>query len=220
MATEPPIDRRAAIIQTATELFAEHGYQAVGMRAVADAVGIRASSLYHHFPSKVQLLYAVCEVATTAFISVQQPVLEQPGSARHRLEQVMRAHILYFHEHRLEENVGLRELAELRAQAPTLFEGIQDVRRGYQHAIQEVIEAGVREGEFAVEDSAMATLALLGLVNSINFWFQDDGPASIEKVADAYVQMGVGRLLGATAAPGPGGAVRPPVRRRSRAARA
>jgi AcrR family transcriptional regulator len=196
MAGPPAPERRDVIIQTATELFAEHGYQGVGMRAIADAVGIRASSLYHHFPSKVDLLYAVCEVATIAFISVQLPELERPGSPRRRLERVLREHVLYFHEHRLEETVGLRELAELRGQAPALFEGIQRVRRGYQHAIQGVIEEGIEAGELEVEDPALATLALLGLLNSINTWFQQDGAMTIEQIADAYVEMGVGRLLG------------------------
>jgi AcrR family transcriptional regulator len=197
MAGPPPPARRDTIIRTATRLFAQNGYQAVGMRAIAAAVGMRASSLYHHFPSKLDLLYAVCLRATGDFISVQLPVLEQEGSAAQRLEQVIRAHIVYFHEHRLEETVGLRELAELRAQAPRRYEAIQGLRRRYQHALQEVIEAGTGAGELSVEDPKLATLALLGLVNSINAWFHEDGPLSIEEVAEAYVAMGIGRLLGA-----------------------
>jgi AcrR family transcriptional regulator len=190
-------DRRQEIIRVASELFAEHGYQRVGMRALADAVGIRASSLYHHFPSKVDLLYAVCQLATSAFISVQQPVLEGPGSPEQRLREVLRAHILYFHEHRLEETVGLRELAELRDQAPERYEEIQAIRRGYQRAIEAVIGEGVSCGEFSVPDARLAALALLGMINSINSWFRKEGPLSIEQVAQAYVEMAVGGLLGA-----------------------
>ncbi len=173
------------------------------MRAIADAVGIRASSLYHHFPSKVDLLYAVCHVASDAFISSQLPELAKPGSPTERLRHVMHEHILYFHEHRMEETVGRRELAALRDQAPERFEQLQDTRRGYQHAIQEVIEAGMAAKEFEVPDPHLATLALLGLVNSIPTWFQDDGEQSIENVADAFVEMGVGRLLAAQVADRP-----------------
>lgn len=213
VSVEPPADRRGAIIATATALFARDGYGAVGMRAIADAVGIRASSLYHHFPSKVDLLHAVCLVATEAFITAQLPELEAGGSPRERLSRVLRAHVLYFHEHRLEETVGLRELAVLREQAPALHEDVQRHRRGYQHAIQAVIEEGVSAGEFTVPDARLAALAVLGLVNSINAWFVPGGAASIEEVADAYVTMSVGGLL--TAAPPPR-----PARRRARGSRA
>jgi AcrR family transcriptional regulator len=167
------------------------------MRAIADAVGIRASSLYHHFPSKVDLLYAVCHVASEAFTASQLPELAKPGPPAERLRRVMREHILYFHEHRLEETVGRRELATLRAEAPKDYERLQATRREYQDAIQEVIEAGVKDKEFKVADPKLATLALLGLVNSIPTWFRDDGRDSIEKVADAFVEMGVGRLIAA-----------------------
>lgn len=195
MAAEPATDRRGAIVQTASRLFAEQGYGSVGMRAIADAVGVRASSLYHHFPSKLDLLYAVSVVATEGFIDEQLPVLEGPGSAAGRLSRVLRAHILYFHEHRLEEAVGLRELARLRDGAPERYEYVQGRRRAYQHAIAHVIGEGAEAGELDVADPALAALAVLGLVNSINTWFDPDGARSIDEVADLYVELCVGRLL-------------------------
>jgi AcrR family transcriptional regulator len=200
---EPAADaaptRREAIIRAATDLFAEQGYHAVGMRAIADAVGIRGSSLYHHFASKIDLLYAISLDSTGAFIASQLPVLEAGGPPAERLERLLRDHVRYFHEHRREEAVGLRELEILRLHAPEHHADVQEKRRAYQHAIQAVIEEGERSGAFSVEDPQLATLALLGLVNSVNDWFRDDGPRTIDDVADAYARMGVGRLLGAGA---------------------
>lgn len=43
---------RAAILETARELYARGGYDGVTMGAVAHQLGIKAPSLYHHFPSK------------------------------------------------------------------------------------------------------------------------------------------------------------------------
>lgn len=191
-------DRRSAIIHTASTLFAEQGYGSVGMRAIADAVGIRPSSLYHHFPSKLDLLYAVSLVATEGFIAEQMPeLLEGEGSAAARLSRVLRAHVLYFHEHRFEEAVGLRGLAQLRLGAPEKYAHVQGQRRAYQHAIQRVIEEGAAAGEFVVGDASLAALAVLGLVNSINQWFDAAGPRTIEEVAETYVDFAVARLLAA-----------------------
>ncbi|MEE9493719.1 MAG: TetR/AcrR family transcriptional regulator [Gammaproteobacteria bacterium] len=44
------------ILDLAIPLFAQSGYTGVSMRNIADVVGIKAASLYHHFPDK-QTLY-------------------------------------------------------------------------------------------------------------------------------------------------------------------
>ena len=90
MPVRPPADRREEIVRVATALFAEHGYSGVGMRAIADAVGIRASSLYHHFPSKIDLLHAVAVVATESFIAPHLPILREPGPPAERLARLLR----------------------------------------------------------------------------------------------------------------------------------
>jgi AcrR family transcriptional regulator len=46
------MDRRAEILDTAAAVFASSGYVATSLKDVADACGIQAGSLYHHFNSK------------------------------------------------------------------------------------------------------------------------------------------------------------------------
>src|ERR1700733_2010626 len=45
-------ERRADVMQTAAELFAQKGFRATTVREIADAAGILSGSLYHHFDSK------------------------------------------------------------------------------------------------------------------------------------------------------------------------
>ncbi|MGH3449899.1 MAG: TetR/AcrR family transcriptional regulator [Haloechinothrix sp.] len=48
--------RWEALLATASELFAAHGYAGVGMDDIAAAVGIAGPSIYNHFPSKAAIL--------------------------------------------------------------------------------------------------------------------------------------------------------------------
>lgn len=47
------------ILAAATRIAQAHGYGGLNLRALADEVGIKAASLYHHFPSKADLAAAV-----------------------------------------------------------------------------------------------------------------------------------------------------------------
>lgn len=54
---------RDLIMQEALVMFAAKGYAAVSMRDIAAAVGIRASSIYHHFEGKQELFDALVQKA-------------------------------------------------------------------------------------------------------------------------------------------------------------
>ncbi len=60
-----PIRKAAAqrdrILDGALELFAAHGFEAMTMRKLGDAVGLDNSSLYRHFASKTELANAVLD---------------------------------------------------------------------------------------------------------------------------------------------------------------
>jgi AcrR family transcriptional regulator len=52
-------EQRTRILRTAVDLFARQGYEATGMRAIADAVDLRPATLYYYFPSKDDLMAAL-----------------------------------------------------------------------------------------------------------------------------------------------------------------
>ncbi len=52
-------DRRAAILEAATPLFAEQGFHGVSIRQIADAARVSEALLYRHFASKEALFEAI-----------------------------------------------------------------------------------------------------------------------------------------------------------------
>lgn len=54
--SRPGATARDEILDAAAELFTTQGYATTSTRAIADAVGIRQSSLYHHFKTKDDIL--------------------------------------------------------------------------------------------------------------------------------------------------------------------
>lgn len=196
--------RRAVILEAATALFAERGYHAVGMRAIAEAVGIRTSSLYHHFASKQQLLAAIASDGNHAFVEAHAPILEGDGSPEDRLARVLRELIVYYWEHRLEREVGLRDLRELAGTEPAVYTLIGDDLRRFQRGIENAVAEGAASGVFEVEDAKLTARAIVGMCLSVNDWFRPGRSLTIEHVADHYSDLVLGRLLaprGAAATP-------------------
>ncbi len=60
-------DTRLSILRTARELIQTRSYLGLSFQELADRVGIRKASLYHHFPSKEALGIAVLERSTRQF---------------------------------------------------------------------------------------------------------------------------------------------------------
>lgn len=54
-------DRREDILEKATQLFAEYGFQGATLAQIAAAVGLTEPGVLHYFPSKVHLLQGVLE---------------------------------------------------------------------------------------------------------------------------------------------------------------
>ena len=69
----PGKNAREEILDAAAELFTTWGYANTSTRRIADAVGIRQASLYHHFATKDDILDAL--LAGT----VDQPLRRPPG---------------------------------------------------------------------------------------------------------------------------------------------
>ena len=69
----PGADRdspRARVLECAERLFMERGYQAVKLRDISDALGVRAASLYYHFPGgKPEMFLAVLDAAMDRYRS-------------------------------------------------------------------------------------------------------------------------------------------------------
>lgn len=59
-AAERRTERRWQIVDTASQLFSEHGYENVTLRAIAEKLGYSHAALYRYFPDKASLLAEIC----------------------------------------------------------------------------------------------------------------------------------------------------------------
>lgn len=111
-ASPAAVGSRDKILDVGEALFARRGYAGVGLREVAEQVGLGKSSLFHHFRSKGSLYLSVLRRVLERIDERVRPSLEGGGSPGERLERCVDALIDALAEHPATGRLLLRGLFE------------------------------------------------------------------------------------------------------------
>ena len=80
---------REEILDAAAELFTNLGYASTSTRRIADAVGVRQASLYHHFATKDDILDALLAGTVDEPLRLAAELLAEKGPAAPRLHALV-----------------------------------------------------------------------------------------------------------------------------------
>jgi AcrR family transcriptional regulator len=86
------------ILDAARNLFVEQGYEAVSMRRIADAIEYTATALYGYFPSKEDILVALCERDFVALAETFAAAMAEPDPIE-QLRGIGRIYLQFGLEH-------------------------------------------------------------------------------------------------------------------------
>ncbi len=177
---EVSIQRREEVLSVAERLFCEKGYQATSVRDIADALDIKAGSLYAHIESKEELLWDILQAAADRFFTAVRPIAESNQVTVQKLKLAIAAHVevitnsasaaaIYMNDWRQLSELKRREFAQRRDEYEKIFRGL--------------VHDAIREGILGDVDEKFATLMILSSINWIYQWYRPDGPMTPEEIA-------------------------------------
>ena len=182
--TEAHDEKRGEIIEHCAALFDRVGYHNTSMQMLADEVGLGKPTLYHYFPSKISILYAIhdthiralldglsheegadpVESLRTACVSILRQIANHPGYVRAFMD-----------------NYG-----DLEGQMRDLIRG---ARNEYLATVRNIIVDGIDRGLFRPCDPTIVTYGFLGMCNWAYKWYpRMAAEKSAEEVADSLCQ--------------------------------
>src|SRR2546430_10447295 len=150
------------VLESATRLFTEKGYEAASVRDLAAELEIRPSSLYHHCPGKQPILFAICMRMQTDFNAEVIPELLASRPPDEAIASAVRRHVLFGQRRKGEVVVNIRERRSLPAEQLAQVNGL---RREYRDTMARVIEAGCRQGAVWGGGPKPAPVGVVGLVH-------------------------------------------------------
>lgn len=177
------------IYEEALRRFAERGYHATSVREIADACGIKASSIYAHVPSKERILHDLILLGHTEHRDrLRDALLDAGVDPSDQLRAVVGAHVRMHAELPMLATVANNELHAL---PPDVAQEITEIRDGAVQTIVDVIDRGVRLGRFTCDDPFLAT-AIIGAAGiRVAVWLPGDARYEVEGIVQAYADYAV-----------------------------
>lgn len=175
---------RAALLETAAELFARKGYRATTLDDIAGELGMKKASLYHYIRSKDELLADIYQQIFDRIEAAVAPLATSDLPVDERLRRMIHAHITVVTAELTSLSVVFSEESEL----PTALQrGIRHRKRAHDALFEKVIAEGQREGVFRPGSVRLMVLAVIGMCNWIYKWHRpDDDESSVEEIAAEF----------------------------------
>ena len=174
-----------SVLQVAVTVFNRHGYDATSMGMLAEELGVSKSAIYHHVPSKGDLLRLALDEALVPLEAIGEEEQAVTGSAIERLEFTLRSTIRVL----LERQPYVTLLLRLRGNTEVERDALAR-RRAVDHRVTELVIAAQAEGRVRADLEPRTTTRLMfGMINSLVEWYRPGGPATEEQVEENAIAM-------------------------------
>ncbi len=180
---------RGRLLSAAAHLFRDKGFDRTTVRDIAAAVGIQSGSIFHHFKTKEDILYAVMEEVIHFNTARLQAAVAAESTAEGQLRALIRAE--------LQAIVG--DTAEAMTVMVTEWRCLSEDKQRKALALRSIYEQlwldalNALHAEGAMKDDPFIMRRLLtGMTGWTPNWFDRDGPLSLDDLADIMLARIIG----------------------------
>ncbi|MDP9900998.1 TetR/AcrR family transcriptional regulator [Variovorax ginsengisoli] len=173
-----------SILDSAASLFAKVGYPNAKMQDIAKACGASKSMLYHYFPAKDDLLFAMLEEHLENLIANIEEIAAQPGPAAQRFGNFVQAYAQKSAQSRRRHLSAMNDLKFLpkNLQAPLLQ---------LETRVTGLVADMLRELNPKLPDDAYKpyTMLLVGMLNWTDTWYKPGGTMKPQELCERISRL-------------------------------
>lgn len=165
-------DTERLIRQAAIGLMVEHGYEAMTLRQLAEAVGIQSGSVYRYFGAKEKLLSDIMIAHMETVLAALRECLAGVDGPVERLAAFCDFHIRYHIEKQAEVFLATMEIRSL---AEAARREVLALRQAYEAEVVAILADGMATGVFTERDPRVSAYAIIGMLTSVCQWYRPNG---------------------------------------------
>lgn len=173
-----------AIMDCAATLFANEGYPSAKMQDIAKACGATKSMLYHYFPTKEDLLFAMLMEHLEQVVDSIEEAIALPATPHDRLVSVVQVYTQKSMQVRRRHLIAMQDVKYLpKARQTPLIE--------LQRELVEMMSMLLRELNPGLSEHVYKpyTMMLVGLLNWTDIWYRPSGVMKPEELCDRISRL-------------------------------
>ncbi|MEU7481206.1 TetR/AcrR family transcriptional regulator [Lentzea sp. NPDC042327] len=175
------------LIDAATRLFADKGYERVAVQEVVEHAGVTKGAMYHYFGSKDDLLHEIYGRLLRLQTEHLEKIVSGDGPVTARLREAAVDVIITSIEDFDAAKVFFRSMNHLSAEKQ---KEVRAERRRYHERFRGLVEEGQRDGSFRADVPAdVATHYFFGSLHQLGTWYRPDGEIPAGRLAEHYADL-------------------------------
>lgn len=159
--------RKEQIKDAAAYLFRKKGYKATSMKDIADAMDIKAASLYNHIKSKQELLSELSLEIAHAFTNGLTDIENSSLTGLEKLKKIVGLHVRLTIDHTDAIALVTSEWVHLEE----TYDEYLSLRVAYENRFKKIIEACIEEGDIAEVQVDIAIFSVLSSLHWLYSWY-------------------------------------------------
>lgn len=163
-----PQDRKSEIIAIAAKLFKEKGYSAVTMRDIANALDIKAASLYNHITSKQEILVLIIIEIAEEFTNKMNKIVNSDETSIQKLQKIIELHIDITIRNPDELASLNNDWMHLTNQELTYF---IKMREDYEQNFRRIVKFGIHNQEIKNLNPEVIIFSMLSTLRTLYLWY-------------------------------------------------
>ena len=187
---DPHASTRVDILKSAAKAFRKLGYHGATVEQIATALHMKKGNLYYYFRNKEEILFACHQYSLDRLMRILEEVETSQAPPDAQLRRLVDAFVHTI----LDELHGTALFLDLEALSPAHLETVIVRRDRFDHGVRQILEDGIARGIFGPGDAKLQTFALMGAVNWIPRWFNPEGPATSQQIAEVFADFFVSGL--------------------------
>ena len=168
------------LLMAGLDAFAREGFAGSTTRQIAERAGMSPASLYVHYRSKADLLFAIARTGHEGVLSDVTTATERALGPHAKLRAFVETFVIWHARFHTLARVCQYELRSLSGEQR---EVITRLRRAFQWQVEAILQDGVHAGDFEVGDLRGTARTILSLGIDVARWFRDEGSLVPEEVA-------------------------------------
>lgn len=168
--------RKQEIIQIAASLFKEKGYSAVSMRDIAQAMDIKAASLYNHISGKQEILSSLIVKVAEEFTSEMSEIISASLPPLQKIKRVIEIHIDITVNY--SENIATLNNDWMHLEGDDLNR-VVNMREEYEENFRSIIKQGISQGDIKPQHPEVILFSVLSTLRTLYLWNEKRGKMDV-----------------------------------------